>query len=769
MAFGSNRLLGGSLRRQLIVSVALVHAVLMTLFVWDLVGRQKQVILDRQKEHSLALANSIAVSSAGWVASSDLNGLQEIIVSQSRYPELKYAMITLRDGKVVAHTDTSKVGKYVYQDLPDRPAVLQVLRAGDLVESITPVSIAGTHLGWVRVALGQTAAEAKIKSVIVDGILYAIGAILIGSILAWFLGNWFTHRLRKIESSAKRIMEGDEKARVQVGGNDEITAFAELFNQMMDTIDETHTRIKNISQRLQVANEASRTGTWEYNVQAQTLVWDEWINELYGFDDRGFSGSFDLWRASVHPDDLEKAEGALNDAIANRETYSHLFRIVHSSGEIRWIKGHGIIVEDDSGAVRMVGTNQDVTSEVLDKNKLLSTNEALIEANQKANLASEAKSQFLATMSHELRTPLNAVLGLAEVLSDDQLNPEQREEVETIISSGETLLSIINDILDFSQLDAHKFKIELNSFPLRDPFRDVFKLLKYTAEKKEIRLELNIDEECPEYVVSDISRIKQVLFNLVGNAIKFTEDGYVRIDVSGECEGENLLLEFSVEDSGVGISVENHDSIFQPFTQADNSISRKFGGTGLGLAISSMIVERLGGVIDYESALGEGSRFFVKLPVRIEKAANAALRHDSPLPLLPEIYTQGKILVVEDVKTNIKVVRGMLKSTRYEVSSAFNGKEALELLEDESFDVILMDCEMPVMNGFETTREIRRREASSGEKVPIVAMTAHALYSIHESMRESGMDDYILKPLSKHELIRKLHYWCLHKEAERAT
>ncbi|MBF0625861.1 MAG: PocR ligand-binding domain-containing protein [Magnetococcales bacterium] len=496
--------------------------------------------------------------------------------------------------------------------------------------------------------------------------------------------------------------------------------------------------------------QAAQVAAWDWDLTTDVTLWNEQLTHLFGHAERRVEQSLAWWRQQTHPEDYGRVAATLSTYIASGTgTWRDEYRFARSDGRWSTVIDWGVVVRSGSGEpIRMVGAMMDITMR-------RQVEEELRQAKDRAFIASQAKSAFLATMSHEIRTPLNAILGMAELLKDTDLNDSQAWCVATLNRSGEALLTLVNDILDLSKIEAGHLTLERTGFDPRELIRETLEIFAFSASEHGVRLSHRIEDRVPSQVLGDPTRLRQVLLNLVANAVKFTPEGQITVGVA---RGSGPEIRFAVMDTGPGIPREKQEEIFQPFTQADTSITRRHGGTGLGLTICRRLAELMGGGITLVSAPGRGSTFTLTVPLP-EVVAPATVPGEPgstphPASRRPPSDLGLRILLVDDAEDNRLLVEAFLKKTPHRLTMAENGAQAVERFQAGRFDLVLMDIQMPVMDGYSAVRAIRAWEtANSLSPTPIVALTAYALIEEAERIRSSGFDLHLSKPVRRKNLL----------------
>ncbi len=649
--------------------------------------------------------------------------------------------------------------------------------------------------------------------------------ILLGAlVMAEFLSRKSSATLEQLNLITRdlpsRLSRGSKEIAWPESGILEVNQLINNFGAMADSLTKQFFEIRQVNElleqrveertaRLNQANESLRESELNYRTLAdsgQALIWTAGTDKLCNYFNKvwlDFTGRTikqelgNGWADGVHPDDLQRCLDVYNGAFDKREPFSMDYRLRRYDGEYRWIQDNGCHRYDSNGNfIGYIGYCLDITERKKMEAALLESAEKLIEQNNELQMtekilrekikedeavqkilheakaqaeeATIAKGTFLANMSHEIRTPLNGVIGLTELLLLTQLTEEQRNYVDCMKKSGRNLAELISEILDLSKIEAHKIELEAANFDLQAEIAETINLFSLRAREKGVELGALIDADVPLLLKGDARRLRQIITNLVSNAVKFTEKGSVSLHISKVSEDDlQATVRFMVRDTGIGIAGDKMEMIFEPFTQADGSTTRKYGGTGLGLSISRQLVMMMGGKVGVESAEGKGSSFW--FTVVLEKQSEAGGSNiGTSLPIVP-VGNSTRLLLAEDEPTNQLVTKSILEKMGYLVDVADNGLDALCLLEKNDYALILMDCMMPVMNGYETTSIIRDPGSPvRNHTIPVIALTANAFKEDRDRCFAAGMDDYLSKPFEIAELLEVMGKWLTLDSAQRS-
>ena len=756
-----------SFKRQIIGVFVLGFCLLSTVFVIHNVREQSDNFARENSHAAAGLAQSLAVSSRSWVLANDVAGLQEVVDAFQRYPGVRHVMVISPAGRVMAHGDPSKVGLFlsdpVSQSLLTSTAPTFTLSDSDQgVDLAVAIRAGDKPVAWARVALGRDRIQADLRLVRVHGALYVFGSTLLALLAALYIAQRLGQRVEALVQVAEEVREGHLDVRAAASDrHDEIDTLAESFNRMLASLAEH-------AQALQAASTYSHN-LIEANLDPLVVLTpDGRITDLNQAAERVSGRTRAALIGTPFVDSFtepERARALCEQVLRDGTVHDYPLSVADAAGLQPYMLINATLLRAPDGQVSgLLISGRDVTErQRLDdalrryKDRLEAEVQQrtadLVLARNAAEAANQAKSAFLANMSHELRTPLNAILGFSSLMAmASNLPDDHRRSVGIINRSGEHLLHLINDVLDMAKIEAGRAQLQETACDLGGLVRDVTDMMTIRAQEKGLSLLVDQASHFPRYIVGDEARLRQVLINLLGNAIKFTDQGGVAIRLQRLRQGggaPQLIIE--VEDSGAGIPEVEQARIFEPFVQLGEQGVNK--GTGLGLAITRQFVNLMGGQISVRSTVGQGATFRLELPLHEAQASDlpqlAQAEPGRVIGLQPG-QSPCRVLIVEDQRDNQVLLSRLLDAVGLPWKLAENGQMAVELFQSWQPHFIWMDHRMPVMDGEEATRRIR--QLPGGQQVKIVAVTASALREQRAELLAAGMDDFVRKPYRASEI-----------------
>ena len=754
----------GTLRRQLILGVAITHAILMSSLLLDLTQRQEAMFLERQKEHAIALTQSLALSSAGWVAANDIGGLQELVDSQKRYPELMYSMLTNSEGRILAHNERQKVGLTLL-DLPKNAQEIIFRADKNLIDIAAPVMLAGKHVGWSRVGVGQGIANQKINKITHEGIIYALLAILLGTLMAWLMGRKITQRLHSIQKVMLDVKAGNSQKRILLDGNDEASVLAREFNGMLDKVAQREQDLNNSNEQLEervkertaeivksvntLREQAELLNLTSDSIIVRTLenvitYWNKGAEQQYGWKAQEVVGkdtTHDLLK-TIFPIPLNE----INDILLHTNYWEGELTHTRRDGSRLVVASRWALQKNDNDEpIAIMEINNDITYQKKAEEEKL-TLEHQFQHTQKL----ESLGVLSGGIAHDFNNILAIIMGYCSLTKMDYETAENN--IQEIEKAAERAAGLCRQMLAYAG-KAQLTMSQINMWMLVD---EMVTMLKSTLPQN---AEINpyLSTHIP-YINGDASQIRQVVMNLIINASEAIgkEHGEIRVSLAttaieiGQSEqdyngnsippGEYICLE--VTDNGSGMDEETRWRIFEPF------YTTKFTGRGLGMSAVLGIIKSHGGALQLYSQLGQGTTFKVYLPVPKKNSTE----YEGQKQFIPSAPWQGSgtILLVEDEEQIRLIAKALLKKFGFTVLEAVNGKEALELYQRNATDITLVmtDMGMPIMDGYELFHQLKK----INPKLPIIVSSGYGDAEVSSRIDIDDIAGLISKPYNPNQL-----------------
>ena len=734
-----------------IIGVALIEAILLVVLIWNSIEILTKSVEDGLTKRAVTTTHLFADVAKDAVISSNISTLGSLVNKLTKNPDLTYVRVLGPNNVVLAKASTQS------HSIPSSfKADSSYKRTDDGVYDVfTEITEAGKKYGRVEIGFSIAPLTATVEKAQRNAISIAIAEIILVALFSFGLGLHLTRQLRQLTRASGQIAKGEFDYQLEVRGKDELAETASAFNTMSRQVSSLYDQVVEDGKRSRTTIDACLDAIIEIDQHRRIVEFNPAAETIFGYSRETAIGA--PFTETIIPERLRNAnlngvENWLKSGTGTALGARLELPAIRADGE-EFPAEVSIHAKSTTTGPIFIAYIRDITEQKSAEAKLL-------EAKNRAEAENAVKSKFLAMMSHEIRTPINAVIGSLSLLQDTQLDGEQSSLTYTGRRSSEALLGIINDILDFSKMEAGKFIFDDAPLKISDIVDTVLVIVAPQVRDKRISIKTHISEHMPRHLIGDESRVRQVLLNLAGNAVKFTDTGSVAIEVSLTAESEHdATIHFDVLDTGIGISTEHHSQLFNDFTTLTPEYTQKYGGTGLGLAISKTLVDLMEGDIGFDSLLGQGSRFWFTVKLR-KLSPDAIKAMEAEAKITANLVTDftGTILLVEDNPANRLVTQTVLEKAGVRVDIASNGFEALAAVRRRPYDLILMDIGMPELDGVGATAEIRKLDTDRA-RTPIVAMTAHVMHGDRSKFLAHGMDGYLAKPASREQILTCIVEW----------